>query len=326
MRRRDLLALIAAAAVLRPVAGTAQQKAMPVVGLLDSGSSQGFGPTAAAFRRGLAEAGFIEGRDILIETRWAEGHYDRLPALAAELVGIPVAVLAATGITAALASQKATATIPVVFHTGGDPVKAGLVASLGHPGGNVTGIVSLGKILVPKQFELLHELVPKADPIGFLVNPKNGVLQFDISNAQEAARTKGVRLEIVEAGNDREIEAAFAALGQRQIGALVIQPDPFLDGRLARIAVLAARHAVPAAAAYPQFAAAGGLITYGNSLPAAYRLEGDYVARLLKGEKPADLPVQQSVRVEMIVNLKTAKALGLTVPQALLARAEEVIE
>jgi len=326
VRRREVIVLLGGAAVLPPLAGMAQQPAMPVVGLLDSGSAAEFGPAAAAFRQSLAEAGFVEGRSIRIETRWAEGHYDRLPLLAAELVRIPVAVLAATGVTAALASQKATATIPVVSHTGGDPVKAGLVASLSRPGGNMTCIVSLGKILLPKQLELLHELVPRADPIGFLANPKNGVLRSDIGAMQEAARAKSVRLQIVDAGDDPAINAAFAALDGRQIGALVVQPDPFLDGRLVQIAALAERHSVPVIAAYPQFAAAGGLISYGNSPTAAYHLEGGYIARILKGEKPADLPVQQSVKVQMIVNLKTAKALGHTVPPALLARADEVIE
>jgi ABC-type uncharacterized transport system substrate-binding protein len=248
------------------------------------------------------------------------------PLLASELVRLPVAVLAATGVTAALAAKASTTTIPVVFHTGGDPVKAGLVASLGRPGGNVTGVVSMGKMLLPKQFEVAHELAPTAGSIAFLVNPKNGVLRSDINSMQEAARGKGVPLQIVAAGDDREIDAAFAALVQRQPAALIIQPDPFLDNRREHIAELAARHSVAAIAANPEFAVAGGLISYGDSLAAAYRLEGNYVGRLLKGEKPGDLPVQQSVKVEMVVNLKTAKALGLSVPPSILARADEVIE
>jgi ABC-type uncharacterized transport system substrate-binding protein len=324
MNRRDLIALLAVVA-LWPRDGAAQP-AIPVVGFLDSSSPEVFVPFVAAFREGLAEAGFIEGRNIVIEYRWAEGHYDRLPALAAELVRIPVSVLAATGVTAALAAKAATATIPIVFHTGGDPVEFGLVASLSHPGGNVTGVVSLGKIVIPKQFEILHELVPIADPIAFLVNPNNGVVQSDTSSMQEAARAKGVQLQIVEAANDREIDAAFAALSQRGTGALVVQVDPFLDGRRERITALAARHRVPAVGSHPEFAASGGLASYGNSLADAYRLEGNYVSRLLKGEQPADLPVQQSVKVELVVNLKIAKALGLTVPPWILARADEVIE
>jgi len=323
--RRDLVTLLAGASCTWPRAAAAQS-VLPTIGILDSGSAAQFGPAAAAFREALGDAGFIEGRNIAIETRWAEGRYDRLHLLATELVHIPVTVLAATGITAALASQKATATIPVVFHTGGDPVKAGLVASLSRPGGNITGVVSLGKILLPKQLELLHELVPAAGSIGFLANPKNGVLKSDADSVQEAAHSKGVRTAVVLAGNDGEIDATFANLGERQIGALLVQPDPFLDGRLDKIAVLATRYSVPAIAAYPEFAGSGGLISYGNSPTAAYRLEATYIARILKGEKPAEMPVQQSVKLAMIVNLKTAKALRLTVPPSLLARADEVIE
>jgi putative tryptophan/tyrosine transport system substrate-binding protein len=237
-----------------------------------------------------------------------------------------VAVLAATGVTAARAAKASTATIPIVFHTGGDPVSFGLVASLSRPGGNITGVVSLGKILVPKQLELLHELVPKAGSIAYLVNPSNAVVKSDTNSMQEAARTKGLQVQLVEAGTDAEIEAGFAAIVWQQASALVIQVDPFLDGRRERIAALAAHHGVPAVAAHPEFASAGGLVSYGNGLVNAYRLEGNYVARLLKGEKPADIPVQQSVRVRMVINLRTAKALGLTVPPTLLARADEVIE
>src|SRR5437763_3696697 len=325
MKRRDLFVLIACAAAFPPLAATAQL-ARPVIGILDSGSAAEFGPGAAAFRDGLSEAGFTDGRNITIETRWAEGRYDRLPLLATELVRMRVAVLAATGITAALASQKATATIPVVFHTGGDPVKAGLVASLSHPGGNVTGVVSLGKILLPKQLELLRELVPTMRSVGFVANPKNGVLKSDTDSVQEAARLKSVQAAVVLAGDDGEIDTAFAHLRERQIGALLVQPDPFLDGRLGRIAALARRYSVPTIAAYPEFAVSGGLISYGNSPTAAYRLMAAYIARILKGEKPAEMPVQQSVKVKMIVNLKTAADLGLNVPQSLLARADEVIE
>src|SRR5437762_7132618 len=318
MRRREFIG-IAAGGTAWPLFTRAQQKAMPVIGVLDSGSAAEFGPGAAAFREGLREAGLIEGRNITIETRWAEGHYDQLPLLATELVRMPVAVLAATGITAALASQEATATVPVVFHTGGDPIKAGLVASLSRPGANVTGVVSLGKILLPKQLELLHELAANARTIGFLANPKNGVLNSDTDSVREAAHSKAVHLRLVLAGNDGEIEAAFAQLGQQRIDSLLVQPDPFLDGRLDRIAALARRDSVPAIAAYPQFALSGGLISYGNSPSAAYRLQSAYIARILNGENPAEMPVQQSVKVQMIINLKTAKALGLTVPQSLLA-------
>jgi putative ABC transport system substrate-binding protein len=246
--------------------------------------------------------------------------------LATELVRIPVTVLAATGITAALAVKASTSTIPVVFHTGGDPVKAGLVASLAKPGGNVTGVVSLNKILVPKQLELMQELVPKSKVIAFLVNPKNGVVRSDTSSMQTAAQAKGVQLQIVEARNKAEIDTAFARVRRGRVGALIAQVDPFLDGQREQLADVAARHAVPAMAAYPEFATAGGLISYGNSLADAYRLEGNYAGRILKGERPADLPVQQSVKTTLVINLKTARALGLRVPPALRLRADEVLQ
>lgn len=239
---------------------------------------------------------------------------------------IPVAVIAATGVTAALASKTATSIIPVVFHTGGDPVKFGLVASLSHPGGNVTGVVSLGKILGPKQLELLHELVPTTDPVAYLVNPKNGVIKSDTDSMREAADSKGVRLVIVQATDDGGIDGAFAAALEQRARALVVQVDPFLDGRREQIAGLALRFGLPAIGSHPEFASAGGLVSYGNSLPEVYRLEGQYVGRILKGMRPADIPVQQSIKVEMVINLKTAKALGLSMPQSLLARADELIE
>ena len=325
MRRREFALLLGGAVVLQPLTGRAQQPAIPVIGFLDSSSADVW-PFMAAFRKGLNEVGFVEGRNVRIEYRWAEGHYDRLPGLAAELVRIPVAVLAATGVTAALAAKASTRTIPVVFHTGADPVQAGLVASLNKPGGNVTGVVSLGKIVVPKQFELLHELVPKADVIAFLVNPTNAVAKLDTSHVREAAQTKRVQLQIVEARNKSEIDTAFASLIQRRASALIVQVDPFLDGSRKQVVALAARHAVPAIAAHRGFAEGGGLISYGASLADAYRLEGNYVGRLLKGERPAELPVQQSVKVELVINLKTAKALGLTVPPSLLVRADQIIE
>ena len=325
MSQRGLLAAIFAL-LLHPAAGIAQQTAVPVVGLLDSSSPEVFQREVAGFREGLAQGGFIEGDNAKIEYRWARGHYEQLPALASELVGIPVAVIAATGVTAALASQKATSTTPIVFQTGGDPVKFGLVASLARPGGNVTGVVSLGKILGPKQFELLHEMVPKANPIAFLANPKNGVVKSDTENMRRAAHSKGVRLEIIEATNDGEIDSAFAAALEQHARGLVVQVDPFLDGRREQIAALATRYELPAVGSHPEFAASGGLLSYGNSLPEVYRLQAQYVARILKGEKPAVMPVQQSAKVEMVLNLKTAKMLGLTVPQSLVARADEVIE
>jgi putative ABC transport system substrate-binding protein len=326
MRRRDFAALLCTAVVLRPRATPAQPATMPVIGVLASNSAVDFEPFVPVFRAGLEQRGFGEGRNVRIEYRWADGHYDRLPGLAAELVRIPVAVLVATGVTAALAAKASTTTIPVVFHTGGDPVRFGLVASLAKPGGNVTGVVSLNKILVPKQLELLHELVPKVDVIAFLVNPNNGVVGSDTSSMREAAQAKGLRLQILEARNKTEIGTAFARLIQRRAGALVVQVDPFLEGRHEQLAGLAARHAVPAMGAYPEFAEAGGLISYGTSRADAYRLAGNYTGRILKGERPADLPVQQSVKVELVINLKTAKALGVTVPSSLLARADRIIQ
>jgi len=329
MGRRDFLnTFVAAAAALASSAwvAIARSAAVPVVGFIDSSSPEVFKPEVAGLRKGFAETGFTEGSNVEVEYRWGEGRYERLPALATELTRIPVAVIAATGVTAALASQKATSTIPVVFHTGGDPVQFGLVASLSHPGGNVTGIVSLGKILGPKQLELLHELVPKADPVAYLVNPKNGVIKSDTDSMREAADSKGVRLVIVEATDDGGIDGAFAAALEQHARALVVQVDPFLDGRREKIASLAVRSGLPAIGSHPEFATSGGLVSYGNSLPEVYRLEGEYVGRILKGMKPADMPVQQSIKVEMVINLKTAKALGLTVPQSLLGRADEVIE
>ena len=326
MRRREFALVLGGAVALWPRVLRAQQRAVPVIGLLASNSAADFEPFVPAFRQGLEQSSFVEGRNVRIEYRWADGHYDRLPGLAAELVRIPVAVLVATGVTAALAAKASTTTIPVVFHTGGDPVKFGLVASLGRPGGNVTGVVSLNKILVPKQLELLHELVPKADVIAFLVNPNNGVVGFDTSNMREAAQAKGLGLQIVEARNTTEIDTAFTSLLQRRARALVVQVDPFLEGRHEQLARLAARHGVPAIGAYPEFAAAGGLASYGTSRADAYRLEGNYVGRILKGERPADLPVQQSVKTELVINLKTAKALGITVPSALLLRADQIIQ
>ena len=329
-RRRFLLTSLAGvvvgAALLWPRPSRAQQPALPLIGFLDSTSSASLGLFIEDFRKGLAEVGFVEGRNVQIEYRWADGQYDLLPGLAAELVRIPVSVLATTGVTAALAAKASTTTIPIVFHTGGDPVKIGLVASLAKPGGNVTGVVSLNKILVPKQLEMLRELVPKADVIGFLVNPNNGVIRLDMSNMREAAQAKGVQLQIAEARNTTEIDTAFRSLAERRVDALIVQVDPVLDGRPAQLAALAARHKVPAMSAYPQFVGAGGLISYGNSRADAYRLEGQYTGRILKGEKPATLPVQQSVKTQLIINLKTAKALGLTIPPSLLARANRVIE
>ncbi len=308
MNRRSFITLLGGAAVACPLAARAQQTAMPVIGFLDSSSAHEYAPFLAAFRAGLNEAGLVEGRNVAIEYRWADGRYDRLPVLAAELVRLPAAVLVATGITAAVAAKTATSTVPIVFNTGGDPVRFGLVASLNRPGGNVTGVASLGKVLVAKRFELLRELVPKADAIAFLVNPNNAVAELDTSDAQTAAAALGQKLIVVKAGSEGDIDAAYATVAQQRGGGLLQQLDPFLQSRRG------------------DFAVAGGLMSYGTSLSDALRLVGSYTGRLLKGEKPADLPVQQPVKFELVINLKTAKALGLDVPPLLLARADEVIE
>jgi putative ABC transport system substrate-binding protein len=325
MRRREFVALLGGAAAW-PLAARAQQPALPVIGFLDSSSADDYAPFLAAFRVGLNEAGFVEGRNISIEYRWADGRYDRLPALAAELVRVPVTVLVATGITAAVAVKAATTTIPIVFNTGGDPVTFGLVASLNGPGANVTGVASLGKVLVAKRFELLRELVPKADAIAFLVNPNNAVAELDTSDARAAAAALGQKLIVLKAGSEGDIDPAFTAIAEQRAGGLLQQLDPFLQSRRDQLVALAARYRLPAIYERRDFAAAGGLMSYGTSLSDALRLVGNYAGRLLKGEKPANLPMQQPVKFELVVNLKTAKALRLEVPPTVLASADEVIE
>jgi putative ABC transport system substrate-binding protein len=327
MRRRDFLALLGGGSALWPLAARAQQKAMPVIGYLGSGSADPSAPLVAAFHQGLREAGYVEGQNVAIEYRGAEGHYDRLPALAAELVSRKVDLIVSTGAApTALAAKSATSTIPIVFRIGADAVELGLVASFARPGGNLTGVSLLTDELTPKRLELLSELVPQAGVIALLVNPNNRSAERIIRDGPEAARAKGVQFPILKATTESEIDTAFASLVQLQAGALVVGADPFLSSRREQLVALASRHAVPAIYAWREFAAAGGLISYGSSLTAAFRLVGIYAGKILKGAKPADLPVSQPTTFELIINLKTAQALGLTVPQSILARADEIIE
>ena len=304
----------------------AQQKAMPVIGFLGLTSPGPVAALVAALRQGLSETAYVEGQNVAIEYRWAEGRYERLPALAADLVTGKVEVIVTAGTPGIQAAKSATSTIPIVFVGGGDLVAAGLVASLARPGGNLTGVSIMGTELNPKRLELLSELVPQARVIALLVNPNNAVAEITIRDVQEAARAKGLPLIILKAGTESEIDAAFATLVQERAGALLVGTDPFLNSRRDQLVTLAARHAVPAMHEWRESVAAGRLISYGSSLTGLWRQAGAYVGRILAGAKPADLPVQQPTRFELVINLKTAKALGLTVPPLLLATADEVIE
>jgi putative tryptophan/tyrosine transport system substrate-binding protein len=328
MRRRDFMIFLAGAMAALPLAARAQQKAMPVIGVLNTRSpGPSSAPFMAAFIQGLSEAGYVEGQNVTIEYRWAEGHYDRLPALAADLVGRKVDLIMASTPPSALAAKSATSTIPIVFRHGGDPVKDGLVTNLARPGGNLTGVSQLGdEGLTAKRLELLSELVPLAGVIALLVNPNNSTAERVIQEVQQAAPTKGVQLHVLKASSENEIDTAFASLAQLHAGALIVGADPFLTSRREQFVALASRHAVPSIYAWREFAASGGLISYGASLTSALRLVGHYAGKILKGAEPADLPVQQSTTFELVINLKTAEALGLTVPRSMLMRADEVIE
>ncbi len=326
MQRREFITLLGGAAAVSPLAARAQQPTMPVIGFLGTRARGDDPQLLAAFRRGLKEAGYIEGQNVAIEYRFAENQYDRLPALAADLVRRQVSVIAANG-PAAQAAKAATVTIPIVFTAGFDPVEVGLVASLNRPGGNITGVTILDVELGPKRLEMLHALVPTATIIAVLVNPADpSRSEIIVKDLQAAAHTLGLQLSVLHASADRDFDTVFAGLAQLRVGGLVIGGDPFFNSRSAQLGALTIRHAIPTIYQFRTFAAAGGLASYGASLTDAYRLAGVYTGRVLKGEKPGDLPVQRSTKVDMIINLKTAKALGLTVPQSLLSRADEVIE
>jgi len=326
MRRRKFITLFGGAAVGWPIAARAQQPAMPTVGFLNGASPDGYAPMVAAFRQGLKETGFVEGQNVAIEYRWAEGHYDRLPDMTADLVRRQVAVIAATTTPASLTAATTTKTIPIVFTTSADPVQIGLVSSLNHPGGNVTGVTQLTVEVGPKRLELAHELMPGATSVAILINPGNPTIRQQTRDLQTAALALGLQLQFLQAGTDQEIEAAFNRFARPGAGVLMIGTDPFFTEHSRQLAALALRFAVPAIYEYHDFTAAGGLMSYGGSIIYSYRTAGILTGRILKGEKPADLPVQQSTTVELIVNLKTAKALGITVPLSLLGRADEVIE
>jgi putative ABC transport system substrate-binding protein len=327
MRRREFIALVGGAAAAWPVPARAQQPAMPMVGFLGTASAGPFAHLVAALRRGLQESGFIEGRNVAIEYRWAEGQYDRVPALAADLVRRQVAVIVTVGgETSARAAIAATATIPIVFNTGADPVKLGLVTSLARPGGNATGVNIFTTELVEKRLGLLRDLVPAATTVAVLSNPNFAAAVANVRESESAARAIGKEVVIFNASSDTEIETAFANIVQARPGALLILADPFFNSRRGLIVALSARHAIPAIYEWREFAEAGGLISYGTSLVEAYRQQGIYAGRILKGEKPADLPIVQLSKFELIINLNTARALGLAIPPGVLAIADEVIE
>ncbi len=330
MKRRKFIAgfaTVATSSVLSPLVSRAQQPGMPVVGYLSSRSPGESAAVVAAFRQGLGESGYVVGQNVAIEYRWAEGNYDRLPTLAAELVSLRVAaILAAGGPPSALAAKKATSKIPIIFSAADDPVGLGLVESLSRPGGNITGMSVFNSALGAKRLGILHELVPSASRIAYLTNPANPSVRLEVIAVQEAAKTFGIDLQILNASNDQEIEAAFAQLPGLNAGAIIVAGEPYFDSRRAAIVELAARHAIPASYSWRENVAMGGLLSYGTIINESYRNSGIYCGRILKGEKPADLPVMQPTKFELTINLKTAKALGLTIPPALLTGADEVIE
>ena len=330
MKRREFITLLGSAAAAWPLAALAQQPAMPVVGFLNAASPDLFAHVVSAFHLGLSETGYVEGRNVAIEYRWAENQYDRLPALAAELVRRRVSVITTGSSTlAALAAKAATTTLPIVFLMGADPVQFGLVASLNRPGGNLTGITTLNLEMTPKRLQVLRELLPTTTIMAVLVNPTNApaTVETEVRQVQAAAHTLGLQMvHVLQASTERDLDSAFSTLIQRRSGGLVISADTFFSGKSVELAALASRHAVPTISPYRDFVTAGGLMSYGGSVAELYRLAGVYTGRILKGEQPADLPVQQVTKVQLAINLKTAKALGLTVPTSLIGRADEIIE
>jgi putative tryptophan/tyrosine transport system substrate-binding protein len=326
MRRREFLGVVSSAAAAWPLV-TRAQPAMPVIGFLNSAFAQGYARPLSAFLKGLSETGYVEKQNVAIEYRWAEGHNDRLPAMVADLVHRQVVVIAATSTPAALAAKAATTTIPIVFETGDDPVRLELVASLNRPGGNVTGVTQSNVEELPKLVEFLHELIPAAHVIALLINPANSTLaEVNARLAQAAAKTLGLELHLLIASGEHDFDGVFEKLTQLRAGGLVIGGDPVFTSHSEQLAVLTARHAVPAAYKGREFAAAGGLLSYGGDVTESYRLTGIYTGRVLKGDKPTNLPVQQATKIELFLNLKTAKALGITVPLPLSGRADELFE
>jgi putative ABC transport system substrate-binding protein len=327
MQRRQFIALLGGAAAAWPLAARAQQPAMPVIGFVNVASAKGRASHLSAFLKGLSEAGYVDGRNVAIEYRWAEDRSDRLPAMVADLVHRQVAVIAATSTPAALAAKAATTTIPIVFTTDGDPVQLDLVTSLNRPGGNVTGVTQTNVEIAPKRLQLLHELVPTASVMALLVNPANPhIAEISMKELRAAALNLGLELHVLNANTERDFNGVFAKLTQLRAGGLVIGGDALFIDRSEQLAALALRHAVPTIYQSRRFAVAGGLLSYGTDFTETYRLAGIYTGRVLKGDKPADLPVQQATKVELYINLKTAKALGVNVPNTLIGRADEVIE
>ena len=327
MRRRDIVTLFGGAAVSWPLVARAQQPGMPVVGFINAASAQRYKRQLAAFLRGLREMGYVDGHNVVVEYRWADDQTDQLPAMAADLVRRQVAVIAATSAPAALAAKAATATIPIIFETGSDPVRLGLVASLSRPGGNVTGITQTNLEVAPKRLELLHELLPMTRVMVLLVNPADpAIAEATASEVLAAARTLGLELHVVNARSEGDFDVVFAKLAELRVGGLVISGGSFFSSYTEQLAALTVRYAVPAIFQYREFAAAGGLLSYGSDSAASYHLAGIYTGRILRGDKPAELPVQQAAKVELYINLKTAKTLGITVPNTLIGRADEVFE